>query len=127
MNHGAQWTARDLRILKDMIASGNRTKVIAALLGRTPRAVDRMAERLRLGQGPERLYRRVTIDQPIKPPPEQIASEALRVRTIKAIMRFANDNHINVDEAAAFLLSGADIPILSEAEADAVTTQEMAA
>lgn len=61
--------------------------------------------------------------------PEKLAAccDALRDATIYAIMRFGNDNHLNVDEAAALLLSGKPVDNGEVCEVNASDARKQAA
>jgi hypothetical protein len=105
MSAGKDWTGRELGILKHALADGLSITEIAPLLpARSVKAIDNMTRRQDMGRGPQRYAKPVALP-PIPIAPEVLASEQLRVATIQAIMRYANDNAVDVDTAAYRLLS----------------------
>lgn len=97
----AEWTNRELSVLKAMRAEGKLAREIEPFLPRRSlKSIVNMMRRHKMGRLPTRYAKPVKM-----PPPEPHPSELLRVATITAIARYANDNAIDIDTAAYRLLS----------------------
>lgn len=100
---GKDWSNHELELLKAMRSEGKFAREIVPYLpGRTFKAVVNMVHRHEIERS-ERYLEHAQVEPSI--PPEAIASEALKNAIITAIMRYANDNGIDVDTAAYRLLS----------------------
>ena len=109
------WSPHDIEQAISLRKSGHTCRQIAEIMGRTNEGVTSLFRDLNRGKKRGSKYA-VPVNPrpaPVKPEsipvfikPEQVGSDQLRSATIMAIIRFAKSASIDIDQAAAFLLSG---------------------
>jgi hypothetical protein len=104
------WTTGEVKRAVAMIESGMRHCDVADALGRSRGSICTMLRDMkRRDSRVDQILREPDpADDDLEPIPgdEKHSSERLKVETIKAIVRWANDNETTIDGAARFLLSG---------------------
>ena len=109
MANSPKWTTAEIRLL-ETLAGMNYREVATYFPTRSARAISIMRTRIhkaRKGIKTKEASLAPLIKDIPQISPEQRASEKLRIATLKAIVSYANDNGLGVDDAARRLLSHA--------------------
>jgi IS30 family transposase len=102
------WTTLEVRRAIEMHSAGISYVRIADDLGRSRGSVYTMFRDLkRRNSRVQRIVRQPEPEMEPVPFDEAEGSRRLRTATLKALLRWANDNAVTIDDAARFLLSGA--------------------